>query len=219
MLQGVSKGGMVEAILTAAARTGAAPDFVLCIGDDRSDEDMFTAMEHVTFSPHLPAEVRACTLGFVVVRLWCCTPCVCHVAAPCKSALLGVPFKVLSCMDIVSLAAGVCMHSWAEAIQGALLRQRHSAFSPTSHCHAKASQSAFAWAYAFDHKLLDVSSCSHCPDFSLALGQQEDVLFTLARLAEASGAPPMAAAVSGSQYPQLVQRPSVTDMRTQQPVM
>ena len=59
MLQGVSKGGMVEAILTAAARTGAAPDFVLCIGDDRSDEDMFTAMEHVTFSPHLPAEVRA----------------------------------------------------------------------------------------------------------------------------------------------------------------
>ena len=58
MLQGVSKGGMVEAILTAAARTGAAPDFVLCIGDDRSDEDMFTAMEHVTFSPHLPAEVR-----------------------------------------------------------------------------------------------------------------------------------------------------------------
>jgi trehalose 6-phosphate synthase/phosphatase len=57
--QGVSKGGMVEAILTAAARTGSAPDFVLCIGDDRSDEDMFTAMEHVTFSPHLPAEVRA----------------------------------------------------------------------------------------------------------------------------------------------------------------
>ena len=56
-VQGVSKGGMVEAILTAAARTGSAPDFVLCIGDDRSDEDMFTAMEHVTFSPHLPAEV------------------------------------------------------------------------------------------------------------------------------------------------------------------
>jgi len=56
-LQGVSKGGMVEAILTAAAKTGTAPEFVLCIGDDRSDEDMFTAMEHVTFSPHLPAEV------------------------------------------------------------------------------------------------------------------------------------------------------------------
>jgi trehalose-6-phosphatase len=62
-LQGVSKGGMVEAILTAAARTGSAPDFVLCIGDDRSDEDMFTAMEHVTFSPHLPAEVSRVRAG------------------------------------------------------------------------------------------------------------------------------------------------------------
>ena len=54
--QGVSKGGMVEAILTEAARSGRAPDWVLCIGDDRSDEDMFGAMENVTFSPHLPAQ-------------------------------------------------------------------------------------------------------------------------------------------------------------------
>lgn len=56
--QGVSKGGIVERILTDLSRRGP-PDFVLCIGDDRSDEDMFTAMEHVTFSPHLPAEARA----------------------------------------------------------------------------------------------------------------------------------------------------------------
>ena len=56
--QGVSKGGIVERILNDLSRRGP-PDFVLCIGDDRSDEDMFTAMEHVTFSPHLPAEVRA----------------------------------------------------------------------------------------------------------------------------------------------------------------
>ena len=54
--QGVSKGNIVERILTDLSRRGP-PDFVLCIGDDRSDEDMFTAMEHVTFSPHLPAEV------------------------------------------------------------------------------------------------------------------------------------------------------------------
>ena len=54
--QGVSKGGIVERILNDLSRRGP-PDFVLCIGDDRSDEDMFTAMEHVTFSPHLPAEV------------------------------------------------------------------------------------------------------------------------------------------------------------------
>ncbi|KAK9815725.1 hypothetical protein WJX72_008591 [[Myrmecia] bisecta] len=61
--QGVSKGGIVESILIDMARSGNAPDFVLCIGDDRSDEDMFTAMEHVTFSPHMPAEVFACTVG------------------------------------------------------------------------------------------------------------------------------------------------------------
>lgn len=57
VLQGASKGAAVDSILHYLAAQGNAPDFVLCIGDDRSDEDMFTAMEHVTFSPHLPAEV------------------------------------------------------------------------------------------------------------------------------------------------------------------
>lgn len=56
-IQGASKGAAVDSILHYLAAQGNAPDFVLCIGDDRSDEDMFTAMEHVTFSPHLPAEV------------------------------------------------------------------------------------------------------------------------------------------------------------------
>ena len=56
-MQGASKGNAVDRILKKLADEGNAPDFVLCIGDDRSDEDMFTAMEHVTFSPHLPAEV------------------------------------------------------------------------------------------------------------------------------------------------------------------
>lgn len=56
-VQGASKGNAVDRILKKLADEGNAPDFVLCIGDDRSDEDMFTAMEHVTFSPHLPAEV------------------------------------------------------------------------------------------------------------------------------------------------------------------
>ena len=59
-LQGASKGNAVDRILKQLADEGNAPDFVLCIGDDRSDEDMFTAMEHVTFSPHLPAEVWPC---------------------------------------------------------------------------------------------------------------------------------------------------------------
>ena len=58
-LQGVSKGGMVDRVLADVTAKGDCPDFVLCIGDDRSDEDMFLAMEHVTFSPHMPAEVSS----------------------------------------------------------------------------------------------------------------------------------------------------------------
>ena len=57
-MQGASKGAAVDRILKKLADEGNAPDFVLCIGDDRSDEDMFIAMEHVTFSPHLTTEVR-----------------------------------------------------------------------------------------------------------------------------------------------------------------
>lgn len=61
--QGVSKGRLVERVLHEAAATSAAPDFVMCIGNDRSDEDMFTTMEDMHFSPHMPAEVFACTVG------------------------------------------------------------------------------------------------------------------------------------------------------------
>ena len=50
---------MVDRVLADIAKAGQHPDFVLCIGDDRSDEDMFLAMEHVTFSPHMPAEVHS----------------------------------------------------------------------------------------------------------------------------------------------------------------
>ena len=57
-MQGASKGAAVDRILKKLADEGNAPDFVLCIGDDRSDEDMFIAMEHVTFSPHLTTEVK-----------------------------------------------------------------------------------------------------------------------------------------------------------------
>ncbi len=55
--QGVSKGGAVERILLQTADEGAAPDFILCIGDDRSDEDMFAAIDSVAFSPHHHAAV------------------------------------------------------------------------------------------------------------------------------------------------------------------
>lgn len=68
-MQGASKGNAVDRILKKLADEGNAPDFVLCIGDDRSDEDMFIAMEHVTFSPHLPAEV--CPLPLQLISLYC----------------------------------------------------------------------------------------------------------------------------------------------------
>lgn len=61
--QGVSKGAVVDRLLVELAQrkdaSGAtsSPDFVLCIGDDRSDEDMFTAMEHVTVPANGLSEV------------------------------------------------------------------------------------------------------------------------------------------------------------------
>jgi trehalose 6-phosphate synthase/phosphatase len=44
---------------------GKPPDFVLCIGDDRSDEDMFEAITSSTNKPSIPAiaEIFACTVG------------------------------------------------------------------------------------------------------------------------------------------------------------
>lgn len=45
--------------------SGNAPDFVMCIGDDRSDEDMFESILSTVSSPSLPAapEIFACTVG------------------------------------------------------------------------------------------------------------------------------------------------------------
>lgn len=42
-----------------------SPDFLLCIGDDRSDEDMFKSIMYPESNPSLPAiaEVFACTVG------------------------------------------------------------------------------------------------------------------------------------------------------------
>lgn len=39
---------------------GEPPDFILCIGDDRSDEDMFESISNAAPSS---AEVFACTVG------------------------------------------------------------------------------------------------------------------------------------------------------------
>ncbi|WOL06609.1 alpha,alpha-trehalose-phosphate synthase [Canna indica] len=63
--QGVNKGLVAQRLLSTMTERNLLPDFVLCIGDDRSDEDMFeviaTAASGSSFSPM--AEVFACTVG------------------------------------------------------------------------------------------------------------------------------------------------------------
>ncbi|KAI3940512.1 hypothetical protein MKW98_024919 [Papaver atlanticum] len=63
--QGVSKGLVAERLLSTMQRKGMLPDFVLCIGDDRSDEDMFEVITSAVEGPSLSpvAEVFACTVG------------------------------------------------------------------------------------------------------------------------------------------------------------
>lgn len=63
--QGVSKGIVVQNLISTMSREGRHPDFVLCIGDDRSDEDMFESIASAVNNPSLPAisEVFACTVG------------------------------------------------------------------------------------------------------------------------------------------------------------
>lgn len=63
--QGVSKGIVAKRLLSTMQARGMTPDFVLCIGDDRSDEDMFEAISSAMTGPSIApgAEVFACTVG------------------------------------------------------------------------------------------------------------------------------------------------------------
>lgn len=63
--QGVSKGLVAEKVLLRMVEEGTAPDFVMCIGDDRSDEDMFESILSTVSSPSMPTppEIFACTVG------------------------------------------------------------------------------------------------------------------------------------------------------------
>ena len=64
-MQGVSKGRVTEKILSTLISDGKPPDLVMCIGDDRSDEDMFESISSTIYSPSLsaPPEIFACTVG------------------------------------------------------------------------------------------------------------------------------------------------------------
>ncbi|KAK8489945.1 hypothetical protein V6N11_021182 [Hibiscus sabdariffa] len=63
--QGVSKGLVAKRLLSTMQEKGMLPDFVLCIGDDRSDEDMFEVITSSIAGPTIDprAEVFACTVG------------------------------------------------------------------------------------------------------------------------------------------------------------
>ncbi|KAK8990647.1 hypothetical protein V6N11_028614 [Hibiscus sabdariffa] len=63
--QGVTKGFVTEKILSTMTSNGKPPDFVLCIGDDRSDEDMFESISNAACISSLPVppEIFACTVG------------------------------------------------------------------------------------------------------------------------------------------------------------
>lgn len=63
--QGVSKGLVAEKIFTSMAENGQQADFVLCIGDDRSDEDMFEIIGSAISGNILSSNtsVFACTVG------------------------------------------------------------------------------------------------------------------------------------------------------------
>ncbi|CBI32125.3 unnamed protein product, partial [Vitis vinifera] len=63
--QGVSKGLVAEKVLSTMVNDGKPPDFVMCIGDDRSDEDMFEGIFRTISSPSLSMspEIFACTVG------------------------------------------------------------------------------------------------------------------------------------------------------------
>lgn len=56
---------MAEELLLSMVKRGKPPEFVLCVGDDRSDEDMFESIAHAMEGfPQIPlAEVFACTVG------------------------------------------------------------------------------------------------------------------------------------------------------------
>ncbi|KAF6136318.1 hypothetical protein GIB67_042803 [Kingdonia uniflora] len=62
--QGVSKGIVADKVFTSIANDERKADFVLCIGDDRLDEEMFKIIENAMsriVSPN--AAVFACTVG------------------------------------------------------------------------------------------------------------------------------------------------------------
>ncbi|KAK7317199.1 hypothetical protein RJT34_01214 [Clitoria ternatea] len=61
--QGITKGLVAQEVLSTLTKRGQSPDFILCIGDDRSDEDMFESILTKPYSSSSAPEIFACTVG------------------------------------------------------------------------------------------------------------------------------------------------------------
>uniref|UniRef100_A0A0D9XD80 Trehalose 6-phosphate phosphatase n=1 Tax=Leersia perrieri TaxID=77586 RepID=A0A0D9XD80_9ORYZ len=63
--QGVSKGIVVDMVIQTLVNNENAPDFLMCIGNDRSDEDMFESINEATSRYVFPTapDVFACSVG------------------------------------------------------------------------------------------------------------------------------------------------------------
>jgi trehalose 6-phosphate synthase/phosphatase len=61
----VGKGLVVEKLIETLVEKGESPDFLMCIGDDRSDEEMFESISKAASSTLFatPPEVFACAVG------------------------------------------------------------------------------------------------------------------------------------------------------------
>lgn len=57
----MSKGLVAEKVLSVLKDQGGPPDFITCIGDDRSDEDMFESI--VTHTASNASDIFVCTVG------------------------------------------------------------------------------------------------------------------------------------------------------------
>mmetsp|Transcript_23901 Transcript_23901/g.28921 ORF Transcript_23901/g.28921 Transcript_23901/m.28921 type:complete len:851 (-) Transcript_23901:232-2784(-) len=60
--KGISKGVAVEHVIEKMEEDGGFPDMVLCVGDDRSDEEMYIKLEELS-RKHRELKVMACTVG------------------------------------------------------------------------------------------------------------------------------------------------------------
>lgn len=65
IIQGVGKGRAVDKILGQLVANGKPPELIICVGNDRSDEDMFQSINNATKKESSTAapEVFACTVG------------------------------------------------------------------------------------------------------------------------------------------------------------